>query len=76
MTEQFSIDQGPNAYYDSADRRYLIGPTAQVNIGDHFAVEVDAIFKRLGYDFATADINGTGAFNTSTVANQWEFPCC
>lgn len=74
LTEQFNIGQGPNAYYNSADRRYLVGPTAQLNMGGHFALEIDAIFKRLGYEFATPNANSSGALSRSTVANQWEFP--
>jgi hypothetical protein len=59
--------------YSSATRRYLVGPSAEFGVG-HFRFEVDAIFKRLGWDSDSLNASGTGVVSRSSVANQWEFP--
>jgi hypothetical protein len=55
---------------NSEARPYTVGPMVQVKLPFSFALEVDALYKRIGYS----------AFSTGTAsavrvrANSWEFP--
>jgi opacity protein-like surface antigen len=80
LTDWFNIDNsisnptGPQYVYHSATRRYEFGPTAEFRVY-HFRIEVDALYKRLGYDFNAPDPQNPGSFIYNNVkANQWEFP--
>jgi hypothetical protein len=56
----------------SADRRYTIGPTAEVRLPHSFAVEASALYRRTGYDTG-ASLLDMFAF-TKVRANSWEIP--
>ena len=62
-------DQGQNF---TQTHRYLIGPTAQLNLPLGFSVEVDALYKRLGFQYQQNNVDGI--VTVQTVANSWEFP--
>jgi opacity protein-like surface antigen len=65
--------KGNQSAYVSNTHRYLVGPTVQLNLPFRFSVEVDALYKRLGYQFD--QFAGPGSpTSTRTVANSWEFP--
>jgi opacity protein-like surface antigen len=65
--------KGNQSAYVSNTHRYLVGPTVQLNLPFRFSVEVDALYKRLGYEFD--QFAGPGSPTTTrTVANSWEFP--
>ncbi len=72
ITDAFNSVQGQEASYFTNTKRYLIGPTGQVNLPLGFAVEVDALYKRLGYQYLANPTTGT--VTAQTVANSWEFP--
>lgn len=59
--------------YRNETKRYVIGPMLQVNLPLRFAVEVDGLYKRIGYSTRTTDILGS-LFNASVRANSWEVP--
>jgi len=64
--------KGNQAAYASNTHRYLVGPTVQLNLPFRFSVEVDALYRRLGYQFD--QFAGPGSpTSTRTVANSWEF---
>src|SRR6478672_11300929 len=65
--------KGNQAAYVTNTHRYLVGPTVQLNLPFRFSVEVDALYRRLGYEFD--QFAGPGSPTTTrTVANSWEFP--
>jgi hypothetical protein len=64
---------GNQSAYATQTHRYVVGPTVQLNLPFRFSVEVDALYRRLGYQFD--QFGGPGSpTTTSTVANAWEFP--
>ncbi len=73
ITDFFDTAHGNQAAYASNTHRYLVGPTVQFNLPLRFSIEVDALYKRLGYDYNQFAGPGSPTF-TSTTANSWEFP--
>lgn len=72
ITDAFDTFKGNSAAYFTNTKRYLVGPSIQFNLPARFAIEVDALYKRLGYEYNQSLSNGT--VTSSTVANSWEFP--
>jgi outer membrane protein with beta-barrel domain len=65
--------------YNSATRRYTIGPTAELRFGRGMALEVDALYERIGYTGQTAFQRRPfdGVITTTTfdvTGNSWDFP--
>ncbi len=71
ITDAFQTVQGNSGSYFTNTKRYLIGPTVQVNLPGRFAIEVDALYKRIGYQYEQPSPRIVYA---KTVANSWEFP--
>ncbi len=68
-----------DAYPGSPDvsqaKRYLVGATAEVHLPFRFSVELDAIYKRTGFEAPnTVLIIQNEAILYQAKANQWEFP--
>jgi len=72
-------------YGADESRPYIIGPSAEIRLPAHFAVEASALYQRLGsssaFNFNQRSIffNGGGPLQSSTSntrerANSWEFP--
>src|SRR5579862_457629 len=73
ITDAIETFQGNQASYASNTHRYLIGATAQVNLPFRISIEVDGLYKRLGFQYD--QFSGPGPPTSSaTVANSWEFP--
>jgi opacity protein-like surface antigen len=72
ITDAFHAVQGDEASYFTNTHRYLIGPTGEVHLPLGFSIEVDALYKRLGYQYQA--FPATGTVTAQTVANSWEFP--
>jgi hypothetical protein len=60
--------------YNSAIRRWIVGPTAEFKLFGPFHLEVDALYRRVGFDFNGPDAFGPGTQFRPTVGNWWEFP--
>ncbi len=56
----------------SAAKRYTVGPMVEVALPLSFAVEVDALYRRVGYDVAAGSIAGVTNFRVR--ANDWQLP--
>ena len=67
----FTIDFGESA--TSATRRYTVGPTIGLRLPHGFSLELDALYKRLGFDDLSKS-TGILFVHTRTTANSWEFP--
>jgi hypothetical protein len=76
ITDAFNTAQGLTASYATNTHRYLVGPAFQLHLPLRFTVEVDGLYKRLGYQYnATTEATAVTTITTaSTVANSWEFP--
>ena len=73
VTDALETFRGNQAAYVTNTHRYLVGPTVQLNFPFRFSVEVDALYRRLGYEYN--QFAGPGSpTSTRTVANSWEFP--
>lgn len=72
LSDAFETLQGNDRRYVTNTKRYLIGPAFQVNLPANFAIEVDALYKRLGYQYNT--VSPAQPAYARTVANSWEFP--
>jgi Outer membrane protein beta-barrel domain len=70
ITDAFQVARGNNAAYFTNTKRYLVGPTVEFHLPARFSVEVDALYKRLGYQY---EATGPSVYS-KTVANSWEFP--
>lgn len=66
--------------YGSYVRRYIIGPTAEVHLPFHLAFEVDALYRRSGYDTGGTTFAFGGPpsppvqFVERAYVNDWQVP--
>ena len=73
VTDALETFRGNQAAYVTNTHRYLVGGTVQLNFPFRFSIEVDALYRRLGYEYN--QFAGVGSPTaTRTVANAWEFP--
>jgi opacity protein-like surface antigen len=73
VTDALETFRGNQSAYVTNTHRYLFGPTVQLNLPFRFSIEVDALYKRLGYQYN--QFAGPGSPTTTrTTANSWEFP--
>ncbi|MEO5926413.1 MAG: outer membrane beta-barrel protein [Bryobacteraceae bacterium] len=72
ITDAFETTKGNSAAYATNTKRYIVGPTVQFNLPARFSIEIDALYKRLGYQYDQSLTNQT--VYAKTVANSWEFP--
>lgn len=73
ITDAFDTARGNQAAYATNTHRYVVGPTVQLNLPFRFSIEVDALYRRLGFDYN--QFGGPGSpTTTNTTANSWEFP--
>ncbi len=70
ITDFVDAARGTTSAYFTSTHRYLVGPTVEFHLPARFSIEVDALYKRVGYQF---EANGPVIFS-KTVANSWEFP--
>lgn len=73
VTDALETFQGNQSAYVTNTHRYLVGPTVQLNFPFRFSVEVDALYKRLGFEYNQFGGPGSPTM-TRTTANSWEFP--
>lgn len=62
--------------YATAIRRYTVGPAVEFRLIRSLGVELDALYRRAGYDASTYLV-GVGTYTSSNFhvsANSWDFP--
>lgn len=79
MTDPWQTLAGPvlSASYAYGVRRYVVGPTIELHLPLHLSFEVDALYRRTGFDgFGTFPITATQNefVETRTAINDWEIP--
>lgn len=72
LTDFVHVIQNGFFTYTAPTSRYIIGPTAELNLPFGLSVEFDALYRRLHYD-------GSGRMaeyfvTNHTTSNNWEFP--
>ena len=72
ITDFFQTIRGNNANYFTNTKRYLVGPTVEFHLPARFAIEVDGLYKRVGYEYDQSLVSNT--ISSRTVANSWEVP--
>jgi opacity protein-like surface antigen len=72
ITDAFNTVKGDQSSYFTNTKRYLIGPTFELHLPLQFSIEVDALYRRLGYDYYEPQPGG--AVFANTTANSWQFP--
>jgi len=70
LTDAFSSMQSSFTY---GTRRYVVGGTAELHLPFRFSVELDALYRRIGFDYRFQSLD-IGHFLSRTTANQWDFP--
>lgn len=70
ITDAFETAQGNNSAYFTYTHRYVVGPTVQFHLPARFSLEVDALYRHLGFDYQAT----SPSTFTTTRANSWEFP--
>lgn len=72
VTDAFSTGTVPTLQYFSEAKRYVVGPTLELQLPHRVAVEFDALYRRFDYR-STSSLLGVIALR-NTGANAWEFP--
>lgn len=72
ITDAFETLRGNTSSYATNTKRYIVGPTMQVNLPAGFAIEGSALYKRLGYQYN--QFSPAASASASVVSNAWEFP--
>ena len=72
ITDAFDTVRGDSRAFATNTKRYVVGPALQFNLPAHFAIEVDALYKRIGYQYD--QFAPSSPAYARTVANAWEFP--
>ena len=65
------------ASYFAKTKRYVVGPSVQVQLPLRLAAEFNVLYRRLNYDnnfYTRSPSSGEFFVNTNNVANKWEFP--
>lgn len=70
LTDAFEVARGNNTAFFTHTKRYTVGPTFELHLPLRLSIEVDALYRRLGYESETV----SPQIFTSTHANSWEFP--
>jgi hypothetical protein len=71
------LSRGASSALHDESPRYTVGGTFEASLGDHFAVEADAIYKRLGS--SSALVEQLSPYDTVGIFDRWranslEFP--
>ena len=67
LTDAFEVAQSGNFGYVQDTKRWTLGPMIQLNLPVGFAVEFNAMYRRLNY-------NSTDIEQRGVRANSWQFP--
>lgn len=72
LTDFVETFRGNSASYVTNTKRYTVGPTVEFRLPARFSIEVDALYKRFGFD--SQSTAGQQTALTRTRGNSWEFP--
>jgi hypothetical protein len=72
LTDFVDAAKGDHSAYFTNTKRYTVGPTVEFHIPARFSFEIDALYKRFGFDGQSMVADGSTL--TGTRGNSWEFP--
>ncbi len=72
LTDFVDAAKGDHSAYFTNTKRYTIGPTVEFHLPARFSLEIDALYKRFGFD--SQSVTAGGSTLTGTRGNSWEFP--
>jgi opacity protein-like surface antigen len=64
--------KGDHSAYFTNTKRYTVGATVEFHLPTRFSIEIDALYKRFGFDGQSVS-DGISTL-TRTRGNSWEFP--
>lgn len=70
ITDFFNTVQGRQGSYATNTDRWTVGPTVALNLPLGFSVQLDALYRRLGWDYTQV----TGGTVQTVSADSWQFP--
>jgi opacity protein-like surface antigen len=68
----FDATTSGNLSYVTNNKYWTVGPELDLNLPLGFAIEFNALYRRVNYE-SSGSING-GTVTSSTTANSWDFP--
>ena len=74
---QLPLPLGGQTTYTSRAKQYTVGPAVEVSLPLGLALEVDALYKRLDYNFSTrlsTPSSGTRAEEDHNIVSRWDLP--
>jgi len=72
LTDFVDAAKGDQSAYFTNTKRYTVGPTIEFHLPARFSIEIDALYKRFGFDGQS--VSAAGSTLTGTRGNSWEFP--
>jgi len=72
LTDFVDVAKGDRSAYFTNTKRYTIGPTVEFHLPARLSLEIDALYKRFGFDGQA--VSASGSTLTGTRGNSWEFP--
>jgi hypothetical protein len=74
LTDAFSTAKGDPVSYSSVDRRYTIGPTAEIGLPLFgLRLEADALYRRIGWDGTRTATPLLEPFQSTARFGTWDF---
>lgn len=72
LTDFVDAAKGNQSSYFTNTKRYTVGGTIELHLPARFSIEIDALYKRFGFDGQSVSTGSTTL--TGTRGNSWEFP--
>ena len=72
LTDFVDAAKGDHAAYFTNTKRYTVGPTVEFHLPARYSLEIDALYKRFGFDGQAVTADGSTLIGTR--GNSWEFP--
>ena len=72
LTDFVDAVKGDHSAYFTNTKRYTVGATVELHLPARFSIEIDALYKRFGFDGQSESAGSTTL--TRTRGNSWEFP--
>lgn len=72
LNDAFNAGRSGDIRYITNTKRFVAGPTIELNLPFGLGVEVDALYRRL--EFRSDGTIGATAVQGKTTANSWDFP--
>ena len=74
LTDAYSTVSSGLLSATAYNRRYVVGPTAELHLPFHLSFEVDALYRRNGFDYSAPPSQFFTGFSSRTKVNDWEIP--